>query len=161
MLCQRCKKQSATVHLTTVVGNEMQEKHLCGQCAANEGEVVKPDLPLDKLVEKFVLSNSETEGLAHLSCPQCGMTFMQFRNTGLLGCPHDYDAFAEPLTGLLERAHGGKSQHVGKVPGGVDNKHKHQHQLMQLKRDLDHAVMVEDYETAVRLRDSISRIEQG
>lgn len=159
MLCQRCKKHTATVHLTTVVGSEMQEKHLCGDCATQEGETIKPDVPIDQLVKKFVLSQANAEELAQLTCPECGMTFMQFRNSGLLGCPNDYDAFNKPLVGLLDRAHAGRTQHVGKIPGGKENRHKRQHELMDLKRKLDEAVKSEDYERAATLRDEIARQE--
>jgi len=159
MLCQRCKKKQATVHLTTVVDNQMQEKHLCEQCAAQLGETVSYELSLDQILKKFIVS-AGAEDMSHLTCPQCGTTFMQFRNTGLLGCPADYDAFKEPLTVLVERAHGGRTQHVGKVPRGRENKRKRQHELMHLKNELEQAVQIEDYEQAAILRDKIAKLEQ-
>ena len=36
MLCQRCKKTTATVHVTDLVG-EPKELHLCDECAEEEG----------------------------------------------------------------------------------------------------------------------------
>ncbi len=44
------------------------------------------------------------------------MTFREFRQQKLLGCPHDYDAFERALLPLIEGAHDGASQHVGKAP---------------------------------------------
>ncbi len=160
MLCQRCKKNSATFHLTEVVNKEMREKHLCEQCAAQEGEVSPANEPLDQLVKKFVLSHTDAQEIAQLTCDRCGMTFMEFRNSGVLGCPNDYDVFAEPLTALLERAHGGHTQHVAKAPGGRENKHKRQHKLVQLKSRLQDLLEVEDYEQAAALRDEIASLEQ-
>lgn len=160
MMCQKCKKQSATVHLTTVVGSEMQEKHLCSKCASEDGETATPVVPLDQLVKKFVAAHADNEEVANLVCAECGMTFTQFRNTGLLGCPADYKLFSVPLKGLLERAHGGRTQHVGKIPGDKENKRKRQHELMRLKQDLDDAVGVEDYERAAVLRDTIAKLER-
>ena len=159
MLCQRCKKRTETYHLTEVIKSEMHEKHLCDQCAAKEGEVIKAQEPLDELVKKFVLAHASSQEVAQLTCPECGMTFMQFKTSGLLGCPNDYEVFKEPLLALLERAHGGRTQHVAKVPGGKENKHKRQHEVMRLKRELDEAVAVEDYERAASLRDEMVKLE--
>jgi len=158
--CQRCKKRPATVHETIIVNHELQEKHLCAQCAAEEGQTAEPEFPIDKMIKKFVLSQANAEEMARLTCLECGMTFMQFRSSGLLGCPNDYDVFKVPLSGLLERAHGQRMQHVGKVPGRKGNKVKRQHELMRSKQDLEEAVQSEDYERAAVLRDKIATLEQ-
>ena len=43
MLCQRCNKTPATVHLTDIVppDGEKRERHLCERCAAEEGVTVQ------------------------------------------------------------------------------------------------------------------------
>jgi len=151
------------VHLTEIISNEKREKHLCEQCAMQEGLTatgVKAQEPINQLVQKFVLAQAEAKELSQLTCPECGMSFQQFRNGGLLGCPNDYEVFKEPLAGLLEKAHEGRTQHVGKIPGGRENKHKRQHELMKIKRELQDAVSLEDYERAVVLRDKIKGLEQ-
>lgn len=160
MLCQICKKRNATFHLTEVVNSEKHEKHLCEQCAAQEGLTVKVQEPISKLVEKFVLAQGNAKEMAELTCSECGMTFMQFRKSGLLGCPNDYEAFKGPLVNLLEQAHEHHSQHVGKIPGGKENKHKRQHELMRSKQELQEAISVEDYERAAALRDQINSLEK-
>jgi len=160
MLCQKCKKSQATVHLTEIQNNEKREKHLCELCAAQEGITDKAQQPINQLVEKFVLAQKMGKELSQVSCPDCGINFLQFRNGGLLGCPHDYQIFKEPLMNILEKAHEGRIQHVGKIPGGRENKHKRQHELMKIKRDLQEAIDVEDYERAAVLRDKIKKLEQ-
>jgi len=161
MLCQHCKKNVATVHLTEIIDSEKREKHLCEQCAMEEGVAVKGQEPINQLVAKFVLSQAQSEEVADLTCDHCGTTFLQFRKVGLLGCPHDYEAFEKPLLPLLERIHEGNTVHVGKVPGGKDNKQKSQHKLLKLKRQLEDAVAMEDYEQAARLRDQIKVLEES
>ena len=52
--------------------------------------------------------------LADLTCPDCGLKFMEFRARGRLGCPNDYRVFARGLLPLLGHAHGA-TRHVGKV----------------------------------------------
>ena len=37
MLCQECKKNPATVHVTKIVNNIKTELHLCQSCAGERG----------------------------------------------------------------------------------------------------------------------------
>jgi ATP-dependent Clp protease ATP-binding subunit ClpC len=39
MICQKCKVNPASVHITKIVNGKKVERHLCGQCAAEEGFV--------------------------------------------------------------------------------------------------------------------------
>lgn len=121
---------------------------------------MKAQEPINQLVAKFILSQSEASDLSKVACERCGMTFLQFRNGGVLGCPNDYKVFENPLNNLLERAHQGQTQHVGKIPGGKENKHKRQHELMVLKERLQEAVDAEDYEQAAMIRDQIKAREK-
>ena len=93
--------------------------------------------------------------VANLTCPKCGITFREFRTQGQLGCPHDYQVFAEFMAPLVERAHGGATQHVGKVPARLGPTASQQSELLRLQRELNDAVEREDYETAAGLRDQI------
>src|SRR5262249_4727119 len=89
---QRCKKAPATVHLTDVSKAGNRERHLCERCAQEEGYAVKtPHMQVSELLTNFVLQQPQVQELAHLTCPTCHTTFIEFRNTGLLGCPHDYE----------------------------------------------------------------------
>ena len=159
MVCQRCKKNTATVHLTEIVKNEKREKHLCEKCAVQEGLAVKAPVPINELLASFVGEQAGARELAKMTCPQCGMTFLEFRNRGLLGCPGDYEAFGKVLIPLLERAQEGASQHVGKVPARSGAGQEKQGELMRLRRELAEAVEKEDYELAARLRDQIKALE--
>ena len=38
MLCDNCKKNEATVHMTRVVNGKKSERHLCNACAKQQGE---------------------------------------------------------------------------------------------------------------------------
>ena len=41
MICDACKKQQATVHLTEIVNDQMTELHLCEVCANEKGAQVE------------------------------------------------------------------------------------------------------------------------
>ncbi len=49
-------------------------------------------------------------------CPACGMTFEDYKRTGLLGCAKCYRYFRRELVPALKELQGG-TQHTGKTPG--------------------------------------------
>jgi protein arginine kinase activator len=84
---------------------------------------------------------------------------VEFRNTGRLGCPHDYQEFREELSPLLENIHG-ETRHCGKTPRRYPQNKQTQSELVQLRNRLKNAVSKEDYEEAARLRDQIKQLEE-
>ncbi len=155
--CDMCDRP-ATVHLTEIVNGQKIEKHLCETCAAQEGVTV-PAQNLTQILQEFVAQKQRASQASELVCEQCGLSFLEFRQNGLLGCPHDYDAFAEALGPMLERAHEGRSQHVGKVPVRAGGDERRQADLLRLRMMLKDAVLREQYEEAARLRDQIQQLE--
>jgi protein arginine kinase activator len=139
------------------VEGEARERHLCDGCAEQEGLTLKQSMPMASLLEQFVKStqNLKVENIARLSCPECGMTFGEFRQHGLLGCPNDYEVFESFLRPLNERAHDGAGHHAGRTPGAARAGTPETVKLAQLRRELDEAVAQEKYETAARIRDQI------
>ena len=179
MNCDKCDRE-ATVHELTVLDGVPHEKHLCEQCAAQEGVVFASESPVVELIGKLAESLPEEPSVEVVhkspSCGACGTTFAKFRQTGLLGCAQCYFAFEERLAPMIERAHEGASQHVGKTPrraleasrrtsGGrpidqvLADASLHARQLQLLRKQLDEAVAAEQYERAATLRDELTRME--
>ena len=154
MTCQRCPDE-ATVHLTETVAGRRRELHLCASCAGKAGVLPHgslPELPLDTVVNGLILAHvGELVGeLAGLTCPDCGLKFMEYRALGRLGCPNDYAVFARGLLPLVQRAHGA-TRHVGKVA-----RHRPAAAVrLRLRTRLREAVAREDYEEAARVRDQL------
>ncbi len=162
LACQAFNKQAATVHLTDISPEgEMRERHLCEQCAQKEGLASKssPHIPLNAILTGLVLDKAVIQQLAELKCPSCGLTFVEFRNAGLLGCASDYDAFEKALVPLIERAHENASHHIGKVPRRLAVPRSTEGDLIRLRRKLTKAVDDEQYEEAARIRDEIKNLE--
>ena len=90
----------------------------------------------------------------------CGIKFVEFRNSGRLGCPHDYQEFREELQPLLENIHG-DTRHCGKTPRRLPQSQQTQSELIQLRKQLHQAVTREAYEEAAQLRDKIRKLEEG
>jgi protein arginine kinase activator len=163
MKCDNCNK-SATVHLTEIQNGKKIEKHLCETCAAqNEGVSVKSHTPINELLTNFVLAHSGIQKDTGTTCEFCGITWAEFRQTGLLGCENDYPLFEKDLAPLLQKAHEGATHHVGKVPtrrGGSGVPLKKRIDATKLRKELARAVEAEDYERAATLRDQIRQAEE-
>lgn len=163
--CNACKKQPATVHMTDISPQgEKRERHLCEECAQKEGITPNPQgaVNLSQMLTAFIGGGKVTaQQIAELRCSKCKLTFVEFRNSGLLGCPCDYDAFEKALVPLIERAHQGANQHVGKFPRKQEKPRTAESDLIRLRRALVRAVDNEQYEEAARIRDRIQKIESA
>ncbi len=161
--CGRCAKP-AIMHITELKSGDVQVLHLCESCAqeflsggGNAESLDESDSLVDKLSDS--VADARLQELDKLVCPNCGITFREFRAQGRLGCPHDYIAFEKELMPLLENIHG-ETQHTGKFPKRAPDSSRRQYQLIKLRSDLRAAVEDEDYETAARLRDEIQTLEE-
>lgn len=159
MQCERCHKNIASVHLTEIIKGEKIEKHLCEQCAKEEGYTIKTHVSLQDLLTAFISAHGEASDMAETTCPDCGMSYVDFRNEGRLGCPNDYEIFREALDPLMEKVHG-TVEHTGKVPSRAGESQRKQRDLMTMRRAMRAAVEREDYEEAARLRDLIKEKEK-
>jgi protein arginine kinase activator len=156
MTCQRCPEEAA-VHLTETVDGRRRELHLCVPCARKAGLALPespPKLGLDQVVQGLIVAHvGELVGeLAELTCPDCGVRFMEYRTLGRLGCPTDYQVFAKGLLPLLNRSQGA-TRHVGKSPRLPTI--PSDRPRLRLRSEFRAAIALEDYETAARLRDTL------
>jgi protein arginine kinase activator len=156
--CKRCQK-TATLHITEIRSGTVQELHLCETCAQQYLNQ-EQDEASDSNEEVSPKESEALEEFDHLVCPNCGITFREFRSQGRLGCPHDYIAFAKELKPLLENIHG-ETQHNGKFPKRAPHASQLQYRLIKLRSDLRNAVEEEEYERAARIRDEIQSLEKN
>jgi len=160
MKCNKCQNP-ATLHITEVHSeNQFEELHLCEQCANKYLYDPQQKSGAKGALAEALGEGDETAALNQRECPQCGMKFVEFRNSGRLGCPHDYHEFKEELLPLLENIHG-ETRHVGKSPRRLPQNKQTQSELMQLRNRLKEAINLEDYEQAARLRDRIKTLEES
>jgi protein arginine kinase activator len=155
----------ATVHEVIVRNGQRIERHLCEDHAREAGVFASQSFSAaGQVVKKVVMSQSglaEQAKTGRSSCPECGLTFAEFRQDGLLGCAKCYESFADKLVPLLRRAHDGGDHHVGKVPKRAGTCLAKQERLSTLRKQLKECVELEQYEKAAAIRDSIAEIESG
>jgi protein arginine kinase activator len=168
--CDLCEGE-ATVHETQIVHGQVIVRRLCERHANEVGLTGHPSVGAPAA---SVVLSVQKQG-ATLRCETCGLLYAAFRQHGLLGCPECYDAFEDKLSPLIERAHQGGTHHIGKTPrrmlaaakegdtkaiervlGGARERAE---RLALLRKQLEEALGMEQYERAAAVRDELRRFE--
>jgi protein arginine kinase activator len=174
--CEKCNQRDATHHEATRSedGKSWVDVHLCDRCL---GEVASLLPNPAALIQTFLESESAAAGAPDpAACPDCGITYPEFRARGRLGCPRDYEFFAAELGPLMASIHQGGTQHRGRAP----SRRRAETPAMEpvapppppvpptpedpataLRRSLDEAVAEERYEDAAALRDRLEALASG
>ncbi len=165
MTCQFCNKNPANILFTIIVNNEKKDIRICNKCAEEKGfSNPMGGIPLllsgiifgiaeEKMIE---LINKETSS-KNIVCNDCGLTYKEFKTSGLLGCESCYKAFEEDLKVILRRIHGNNKHLI------IKNKKSSliEKTLSGLRKELEEAVKQEEFEEAAQIRDKIRDIEKN
>ena len=169
MKCQKCDKQ-ATTHFTELLGGEPVELHFCAEHAQEYLSQMQAETTpesqniaaaLAKHLAQQMVLNKAAEEMAQIddeTCPNCGISYFEFREQSQLGCPYDYEFFSRHLEPLLINVHG-ELQHMGKTPLRSSRLSAKCTSLIHLRREMQEAAAAENYERASVLRDQIRQIE--
>lgn len=187
MLCDNCGKREANVRYSENINGRKKELNLCEECSKKMGITnMNLSIPIDfssffgEFMEDFetpefmpLLNEIKT-----LKCNNCGSTFENIANTGMLGCGNCYEVFEERLDPIIRRIQGA-NRHVGRVKKIIDSKidkklsnestqkenkpkglekSKKESQLEKLQEELKQAIKEERYEDAAKIRDEIKKI---
>jgi protein arginine kinase activator len=161
MLCDICGKNAATVHLTEIIDDQMNELHLCEECAHQKSAQMESQFGLSALLggmAEFGKPSKEAE-TETAKCSACGLTYADFKKIGRLGCGECYTAFKKYLGPLLKRIHG-SSQHMGKEPFKAGKAPRKKMDIQELRTKLQSAIQMEAFEEAARIRDQIKELEK-
>ncbi|HPB32251.1 MAG TPA: UvrB/UvrC motif-containing protein [Candidatus Sumerlaeota bacterium] len=182
--CQKCHKAPATVKITRIIKGEVNEMHLCQECAAEISPYqMKMNMMQKELKEIFetLLKQAgqeetpdipEEESAAHPApaskpkvdtiCDVCGFPFETYRKSFFLGCSHCYSVFREHLVPEIRKIHG-SLQHTGRIPVRFQKMIEIQREIETMKRELQEAVRIEDFAKAALIRDRMKEMsrEQG
>ncbi len=158
-MCDKCKKNPATVQVTQTVNGHKTQLMLCADCAREEGMFVNPFMPFAQMMAGMMGESVRPQrgSSGGLTCSQCGYDFSRFKETGLLGCPQCYHDFREYLNPMIRRIQGGLN-HLGQRPG-KNPESPEDSRLSELQRQLAQAIDQEEYEKAAGIRDEIRALK--
>lgn len=177
MLCQICKKNTATIHYKSSINGQVKEMYLCNECASESGVGEKaksqnmfhtidmvdsffdntPDTLLGGLFGEM-LGTKQGAKQAVKVCEKCGMRYNDFVHGGKIGCEKCYEAFDALLKPTLKRIHG-NTGYCGKTPVGYEKKESTLEKIAALREKLSSAVEAQEYEKAAQYRDEIKALE--
>ncbi|MHC5023635.1 MAG: UvrB/UvrC motif-containing protein [Planctomycetota bacterium] len=159
MRCDLCDRP-AVVHEVTMKNGVKREVHLCEEHAKESGVTMPSNQPISELLTHIMMSKaSKPESTRKLVCRSCGMSFGDFRQKGVVGCPDCYKAFEKQLAPLIERTQNGAVHHEGKTPRRAGASLDRQLLIRRLAKELDEAVAAEQYERAADLRDRLNNLQ--
>lgn len=160
MLCEKCKKNTATTHIRSVVNGVVRELNLCAHCANEEGY---GDIHHNGLANVLASMFGEVVDKrfpeTQNRCSVCGSSFSDIAKSGKVGCAECYTTFKGELLPYLKRVHG-STTHTGKVPNSAPLIVKPKVKTIDdLRAELNYLVSEERYEEAAIIRDEIKKME--
>lgn len=171
MLCEKCKKRTATVFYNENINGKVKSFSLCGECAAKmreAGDLADVTSMMGSFADPFSALHDGLFGgffgipamriASGKKCPTCGCTYENIAEDGKVGCPDCYTTFRDELTDLIQSVHG-TTKHTGAVPARQRAKLQRKEQLENLRRQLKEAIAAEQFEEAAKLRDRIRKAE--
>lgn len=176
MICENCKQRPATITVTQMKNGKKVTRHFCDVCNKQLDHFhlnLDPEESSDAMqklfsnwfgtpswsVQTVPISNTQDK-VKNESCPQCGMTYRKFLEEGKFNCPTCYETFKEQLPQVLKRLHNGATEHIGKVPGSINESYQVKRQIEALRQDMKVAVEKECFEDAAKIRDQVRELEK-
>jgi len=160
-LCQYCNKREAKIHFTEIKDGKQTEMHICEQCAHEKNVALAFPSLLSHIVQGGPGAPAAESDAVPASCPNCALTYAEFKAKGRLGCSTCYEVFAPVLVPLLEKVHG-TAKHAGTAPDRMEElmaSRQTQREVDSLQAQLDRAIAAEEYEKAAALRDEIREMK--
>ena len=171
MKCQKCGANNANTHVKTVVNGEFREYDLCSDCAHKMGYTTMfsdMDNEFSGLLGSF-FNNVLPARTQATRCEFCGSSYPEISKTGMVGCAHCYELFADRLYPSIRRIHG-NTTHCGKNSAAAKEKRASaakteqpqetkDNKINKLRAELDAAVKEQNFEHAAELRDRIKEME--
>lgn len=171
MLCELCKINEASVHITKILNGNRQEFNICEKCAKEKGELsfynfmeTPSTFTFQNILSgmmDYMGGNGESQKSSYTYCKNCGTTYSEFKQSGLTGCSECYKNLNKTMYPIIKRVQG-NIEHTGKIPRKL-GKHivdiTERKKLSQLKENLQSAIAAEEYEKAAEIRDLIKKIQ--
>lgn len=172
MLCERCKKNNATLFYKETINGKTTSLSLCHDCAKElekEGKLTvfsKPFVPsfsgfgaIDDLFSGFFAPTKKAlAATEEKRCPLCASAFSDIVSNGKVGCAKCYETFRGELDRTIRSIHG-NVKHKGRAAGPEKEKNDKKAKIASLREELGSAVKAEDFERAAKLRDEIKKLE--
>lgn len=165
MLCDICKERESIISYTKVQGDKIEEVHLCGECAEEKLKIdFSKNVNIGFQLEEFLknIFQFTTENISeedYKECPNCGMSFKEYRESGIIGCSKCYDTFRDEIKNYFKSI-SKLPKHIGNIPENAGKNLKYKRKLDDLESELEILISLEEYESAAVIRDKIKSLKE-
>ena len=149
MLCDDCKKKSATIFFKEVLPEKTVELRLCEECAQKRGLVMATKISPLELLQKLLKEKSAKD--EQLICSGCFLSLAEFKRAGRFGCSKCLDTFEPYVKNLIKQIHQ-SDRHIGRKLSPGEKKGI---EIFRLREELKKALECEAYEEAAKIRDKL------
>lgn len=164
MICEQCNKNQAKIMVSMIVQGKKINRYLCQSCLNK----IKEDFQLGDIegfLSSLISHLPQTPKEKELTCSVCGLNYSEFQRSGKLGCANCYKDFKPQLEPMLRRIHG-RNHHAGRIPArfektllsAEEETLTMEEQINRLKKDMQKAILKENFERAAQLRDEIKAL---
>ena len=154
--CNVCG-DTATVHLTQIINNQIEKIDLCESCAKVKGISDLESFPPESLLHQVPKSQAPAIVRFH-PCTTCGFTAENLKKYGHLGCSQCYTIHGHLILQALQGIHK-QTLHKGKTPRRLLARLAAHTTLKTLENQLLSAANEEKFELAAELRDKIRSLK--
>ncbi len=167
MICERCKKNKASVFYEENINGNVTSYSLCSECAGGlnktGGMADIFTLPYLNSYQGGLLNGlffgKENGSVNKVVCPSCNSSFSDLQKTAKAGCPECYKTFGDKLSATIRSIHG-NAKHTGRAPAKFGESREKETKINELKSRLKDAISEENFELAASLRDEIRSLEK-
>ena len=155
MKCFFCKKKVEVYPLFIKKGQDIEDFYqVCVSCAELNNIILEAKVfeGTDQVILSYLLKNDLNK-----ICPKCKTKLSTIEATGEVGCANCYEYFLEEIKSLMNFK---TLNYVGKIPKSLKKSLDLSEYKSKLNRRLKIAILREDYENAVKLRDKLNSINE-
>ncbi len=161
MICQICKQNQATIHLTQQKNDRVVKIHVCRMCAEEKGfdYLEKSNFALGNIISGLFGDSADAARIKKKKhvCTLCGTSHEDFRDVAKLGCSECYEFFKPHVLSVLRNLHV-KTQHFGKCPKSRGERAETVRRATLLQEELELSIAEECYERAAEIRDELREL---
>ncbi|MCX7821688.1 MAG: hypothetical protein N2258_08465 [Brevinematales bacterium] len=172
--CSVCGKEEALVFFKIVKENQVEEKGFCARCALKYLETSSGNVDFSYVDDKMLASLNEVknligylingieavtqnkDGLATV-CPNCGISFKNFLESGYLGCQDCYSTFRKGIKDYIYEFERGV-QHRGLMPKKYVELYLIKKEILYLSNKIKRLILSENFEEAIKVKKRLEKL---
>lgn len=172
--CSVCGKEEALVFFKIVKENSVEEKGFCARCALKYLETSNGNVDFSYVDDKMLASLNEVKNLigylingieavaqdkegATTTCPNCGISFKNFLESGYLGCQYCYSTFRKGIKDYIFEFERGV-QHKGVMPKKYVKLFLIKKEIQYLSNKIKRLILSENFEEAMKVKKRLEKL---